>query len=316
MQYSDPNANPYGSGSPYDSPYGTPYGGNAGMPYMGGQVRRRGRRWGCLGLGCLLPLVIALVIFAAFGFNFHWSFHTGPTVIQVAPNPTLVVESVSNPHTQIHIHAGTNNGQITIQPPGQFDLGGQEIYQETKDHQTVIYDLDLNVTGTFDISVPAHTNLKVNAGQAVTIVEGITGQMHLETLSGTLIVKNDTITGPSLLRSNSAEIQATGDHLSGSVTVDNNEAGITFQGTLDPAGNYHFSDNGGALALTLPQNSALQINASTLSGSINSNIPGVKAQTATSGFTLQASVGGTPRAQLTLYSNGGTITVNEQGGLS
>lgn len=312
MQYSDPNANPFGYGSPYDSPYG----GSGGMPYMGGQVRRRGRRWGCLGLGCLVPLVIAGLLFALFSFGFNWSPHTGPTVIPVGPNPTLVVESVSNAHTRLSIHAGTNNGQIIIQPPSQFNFGGPELYQETRDHQTVIYDLDLNVSGTFDITVPAHTNLQVNASQVATTVEGITGQMHLETLNGTLTVNNDTLTGPSLLRSNSGEIHATGVHLSGQVTVDNNQAGITFQGTLDPAGSYAFSGNGGAITLTLPQNSALQINAATNSGSITSNIPGVKAQPSNSGFVLQAGVGGSPRAQLTLYNNSGSITVNEQGGLS
>lgn len=312
MQYSDPNANQFGYGSPYYSPYG-----NADMPYMGGgQVRRRGRRWGCLGLGCLTPIVIAVIIFVLLRPGSNGLIHTGPTVIQVGSNPTLVIESASNPHTQIHIHAGANNGQITIQPPSQFHLGGAENYQETKDHQTVIYDLDLSVSGTFDITVPAHTNLKVNANEANTIVDGITGQMHLETLSGTLIVTNDTLTGASLLRSNSGEIQATGDHLSGNVTIDNNQAGITFQGVLDPANSYHFSGNGGSIMLTLPQNSALQINASTLNGSINSNIPGARAQTSTIGFTLQARLGGTPRAQLTLYDNGGNITVNEQGGLS
>lgn len=312
MQSSDPNANPYGYGSPYDSPYG-----NADMQYLrGGQVPRRGRRWGCLGLGSLTLIVLAVIIFVLLRPGSNGLIHTGPTVIQVGSNPTLVVESYSNPHTQIHIHAGANNGQITIQPPNQFNLGGAENYQETKDHQTVIYDLDYNISGTFDITVPAHTNLKVNANEANTIVDGITGQMHLETLDGTLIVKNDTLLGPSLLRSNSGEIQATGDHLSGNVTVDNNQAGITFQGVLDPAGNYHFSGISGSIVLTLPQNSALQINASTIKGSINSNIPGARAQTSTVGFTLQASLGGTPRAQLTLYNTGGNITVNEQGGLS
>ena len=129
--------------------------------------------------------------------------------------------------------------------------------------------------------------------------------------SGTLIVKNSTLIGPSLLRSNSGEIQATQDHLNGSVTLDNNSAGITFQGTLDPAGSYRFTDNGNPIILTLPQNTSVQINASTINGSISSNIPGVKAQTATSGFTLQAGLGTTPRAQLTLYNNAGSITINE-----
>ncbi len=308
MQYSDPNANQSGYYSPYDSPYG-----NVAMPYMG--VRRRGRRWGCLGI--LILIVIAAVVFVLLRPGSSGLIHMGPTVIPVGSNPTLVVESVSNPHTQLHIHAGANNGQITIQqPPSQFVLGGAVNYQETKDHQIVIYDLDLNVSGTFDITVPAHINLKVNASEVDTTVDGITGQMHLETLSGTLTVKNDTLTGPLLRSSDGGEIQVIGDHLSGNVTADNNQAGITFQGTLDPAGSYQFTGTGGPIVLSLPQNSALQINASTLNGSIKSTIPDAIAQMSTTGSTLQASLGGTPRAQLTLDDNGGTITLNEQGGLS
>jgi hypothetical protein len=311
MQFPDPNAGLFGDGSPYDAPYANP-----GMPSMGGQPGRRfRRRKGCL-VSSLVILVILVIL--GFGFGFGRSIQSGPTVIPVGANPTLVVESISNPHTQIYIHAGGSNRQIAIQPirPANIPFGLAENYQETSNHQTVIYDLGLNVSGTFDITVPAHTNLQVDGNTATVLVDGITGQMHIETLSGTLIVKQSTLIGPSLLRSNSGEIQATQDHLSGSVTLDNNSAGITFQGTLDPAGSYRFIGNGGALALTLPQNAALQINASTLTGSISSSIPGVKARASVNGFALQANLGATPRAQLTLYNNGGSITINEQGGLS
>lgn len=310
MQFPDPNAGLFSESSPYDGPYG----GNAGMPYMGGRRPRRQGRRGCL--GCVVPILVILVLFALVSYGFGLAFHWGPTTIQVGTNPTLVIEGVANPHSQLYIHAGTSNGQISIQPvrPLNLPLGLAENYQETNDHQTVIYDLGINTSGTFDITVPAQINLKVDTNNAALLVNGITGQMHLETNSGALIVKNSTIIGPSLLRSNSGDLQATQDHLNGEVTFDNNSAGITFQGTLDPAGSYRFSDNGNPITLTLPLNAALQISASTINGSINSSIPGVRAQKSNTGFALQANVGNAPRAQLTLYNNGGSITLNEQGG--
>ncbi len=312
MQFSDPNAGFSGDNSPYNMSYG-----NVGMPYMGEQPGKRfsRRRRGCL--GCLVPLLILLAISGLLTLGCGLAFHWGPTTIQVGANPTLLLESVSNPDSQIFIHAGTNNGQISIQPvrPLNLPIGLAENYQETGDHRTVIYDLGSNVSGTFDITVPAQTNLKIDTNNASLLVNGITGQMHLETNSGTLIVKNSTINGPSLLRSNSGEIQASQDHLNGPVTFDNNSAGITFQGTLAPAGTYRFTGNGGSIGLTLPQNAAIGVSASTNNGQISSNIAGVKAQTSTIGFTLQANLGTTPRAQLILYNNGGSITINEQGGL-
>lgn len=304
MQFSDPNA-----GSPYNTPYG-----NAGMPYMGGMPRRRSRSSGCL--GCLAPLLFILIVLVLLSFGFGWTLQWGATVIQVGANPTLVIESVHAPHTQIYIHTNGKDGQIAIQPvrPLNLPVGLAENYQETKDRQTVIYNLGTGISGVVDITVPTHTNLKIDSNDASILVNGITGQMHLETLSGLIIVKNSVLIGPSLLRSNSGDIQATQDQLSGSVVVDNNSASITFQGALEPAGNYRFTANGQPITLTVPQNTALQVSASTIRGSITSNIPGIKAQTAASGFALQASLGTGPRAQLTLYNNGGSITLNEQGG--
>jgi hypothetical protein len=176
----------------------------------------------------------------------------------------------------------------------------------------VIYNLGINTGGLFDITVPAQINLNIDTNDAAIMVDGITGHMHLETLSGSLTVKNSMIIGPSVLRSNNGTVQALQDHFNGQIVADNNKGDITLQGTLDPAGTYRLTNNGGAITLTLAPNPAIQINASVLNdGSINSNIPGLKAQTTTNGFTLLASLGTAPRAQLTLYNNGGDITINE-----
>lgn len=304
MQFSDPNAGLFGDGSPY---------GNVGLPYRGQRRRYRGR--GCL--GCLIPLFVIAVVLALISFAWDLTINWGPTIIKVGAHPTLVIENVNNPHSQIHIHAAGSKGQIVIQPnrPLNLPFGLSESYQISNDQQTVVYDLGIDVSGIFDIAVPAQTNLKVDANNAALLVEGITGRMTLVNNSGSLTVKNCNIVGPSLIQGNSGEIQTLQDHLNGSVIFDNNSAGITFQGALDPLGNYHFTGNGGSITLTLPQNTAANIDASTLnSGSITSNFPGVKAQSSNNGFVLHANIGATPRAQLTLYNNGGSITVNGQGG--
>jgi hypothetical protein len=312
MQFSDPNADIYGG-----SPFG--YAGNTGMPYMG-QQRRRGRLRGCI--GCLAALLILALIGALIGAVWNISIVWGPTVIQVGAHPTLIVESqgydesVINPII-IHIHAGGSDGQIAIKTtrPLNIPFGFPEAYQESSDHLTVIYDVDPTATGTFDITVPAQTDLKVDTNSAVLQIEGVTGQMVLTTNSGTLTLNNCHVSGPSLLRSNSGAINAIQDQLSGSVALDDNSAAVTFQGSLDPLGVYRFTNNGKPISVTVPQGTTMHIDATTLNnGTITSNIPQVTAQSLDSGFDLHTDVGATPRALLSLYNNGGSITINEQGG--
>lgn len=306
MQYFDPNTGQFGNDFSY---------GDAGLPNRWGYAGRpfgNRRRRGCL--GCLVPLVVIVMIFAILNIGFGLTLHLGPTTIQVSANPTLIVESVANEHATVSIHAGASNGQIVIQPvrPLNLPFGLAESYQETSDHQTVIYDLGINTGGTYDITVPARTNLKIDTNDAAILVVGITGTMHLETNSSSLTVKNSSIAGPSLLRSNSGAVLATQDQFNGMIAVDDNKGDITFQGTLDPTGSYSFTNNGGAITLTLAQNTAVLATATTTNGgSINSTISGVKVQTTPDGSTLQASLGTAPRAPLTLSNNGGDITMNE-----
>lgn len=308
MQFPDVNAGLSGDGSPYSF---------AGIPYMGqpaGQYRRRGcQRY----LGCLVSLLILALILSVVSFVGNITVNWGPTVVKVGAHPTLIVESQANDHTSIHIHAGGPSGQMTFQLPRLFNLpfGFPAAYRQTSDAQTIIYDLPINVSGIFDLTVPAQTDLKIDSNNASVLVEGVTGQMTVITNSGSLTVQNCYLTGPSLLRSNSGDLKALQDHLGGSVALDNNNGSLTYQGSLDPAGSYHFTGNGQPITLILPLNTAAHIDATTLNnGSITSNVPGVKAQNASVGLVLHADLGTAPRAQLSLYDNGGSITVNEQGG--
>jgi hypothetical protein len=214
MQYFDSNAGPYG-GNPF---------GNTGAPYMG-QQRNFRRLRSCL--GCLTTLLVVLIVGALISTIFGLSLTGGPTVIQVASHPTLIVESEG--HTDsvinrpvIHIHAG-QDGQIVIQShrPLGIPFGFPEVYQESGDHQTVIYNYDLasNATGTFDIAVPSQTNLKVDTNSWSVQVEGITGQMILTSNTGNLTLKNCHLLNPSLVKSISGQSQITQDQFSALVTL-------------------------------------------------------------------------------------------------
>lgn len=273
-------------------------------------------------IGCLSTLLILALIIALIGFIWNLSITWGATVIQVGAHPTLIVKSegynpsVINP-TVIHIHSGGSNGQIVLKTtrPLNIPFGFSEIYQVSSDHRTVIYDVDPTATGTFDITVPAQTDLKVDTNSAILQVEDVTGQMVLTTNSGALTLKNAHVSGPSLLRSNTGAISALQDQLSGSVTMENSDAAITFQGSLDPFGVYRFTGYDKPISVTVPQSTAMHIDATTINkGTITSNFPGVKAQSLYSGFDLHTDVGAAPRAVLSLHSNGGSITINQQEG--
>ena len=227
MQYFDNNAVPNG-GNPI---------GNMGAPYMG-QQRNFRRLRSCL--GCLTVLLVVLIAGVLISTAFGLMLTGGPTVIQVASHPTLIVESeeytdsvINRP--VIHIHAG-QDGQIVIQPhrPLGIPLGFPEIYQESSDHQTVIYnyDLALNATGTFDITVPSQTDLKVDTNSWSVQVEGITGQMILTSNSGNLTLKNCHLLNPSLVKSISGQKQITQGKFSVLVALGDTSAAIAFQGVL------------------------------------------------------------------------------------
>lgn len=290
--------------------------GRGALPFPGRVLTRR-RGFQGPG-GCLLgTLVVTLLALALVSFAWNIMIGWGPTFVAVKESPTLIVESVSNLRAVIHIHAGNTGGHIILRPvrPLDWPFGPPEVYQETSDLRTVVYDVSTDVAGTFDLTVPARINLKVDANRASVLVEGITGQMALNVISGTLTVRDSTILGPSLLRDDSGEIHAINDQLRGSVALDDISAGITFQGSLAPAGSYQFTGNGSPITLSFGSQTSAHIDATTNNGSIASNLPGAGVQATVNGFALHLDIGSPPRAQISLYNNGGSITINEQGGV-
>jgi DUF4097 and DUF4098 domain-containing protein YvlB len=109
-------------------------------------------------------------------------------------------------------------------------------------------------------------------------VTGVNGQLKATTSSGDVVVREATLSGQSALKTNSGSVR--------------------FEGALDPRGTYQLSTNSGDIDLTLPDNAAFQLAATTGSGSVNnafgSNLTGVA-----------------PRAQITATIGSGSVVVDK-----
>ena len=98
----------------------------------------------------------------------------------------------------------------------------------------------------------------------------------------------------------------------------NTEAGnINFDGTFDTPGTTQFQTTHGDITVTVPSSSAFHLDASTNSGSINSDFPNVKIQdnTSGSGQSVNGVVGGSSQGQVpnvVIKSDSGDIHLNQR----
>src|SRR5215467_10178123 len=87
---------------------------------------------------------------------------------------------------------------------------------------------------------------------------------------------------------------------------------VTFEGTIDPKGLYQFETNTGSVDVTLPGNSSFHLDASTDTGSINSDFPGVNVQHSNfTGGNVNSDVGSSPGATVTLKTDTGSISLHQ-----
>ncbi len=100
-----------------------------------------------------------------------------------------------------------------------------------------------------------------------------------------------------------------------SLTTDSGN--IDFDGTFGTTGTNHFQTTSGDITLTVPSSSAFHLDASTNSGSINSNFPNVNGQSKTSGAgqSVNSVVGGSSQNQMpnvVIRSDSGDINLNQK----
>lgn len=221
---------------------------------------RRRRRW--------LWIVAAIVIIALLGSGMQSRMrglqhpttetHTYTYGLSTGVAPTLVLHDDTG---SITIQTGDSN-KVTIQEIRHIPLsGGAADARTSQDGNTItttveshggFNSIDLNVT------IPANATLQIHTSTGAIDVSGVHGTMSLTSDTGSITANQDGLSGQSTLQTN------TGD--------------ITFDGSLAPNGNYQFSTDTGLVDATLPAHASFHLDATTDTGSIDSDFTEVQVQ--------------------------------------
>jgi len=215
--------------------------------------------------------------------------------------PTIVINDDVG---TIHVHTGSTNSSVVVQVTevsrglGNNPDNGQVRYNQDNANNTVTVNANSG-PGFFgsnnidiEVTVPTDSNLQIKTDTGEVDVTGVTGQMSLSSDTGTINATQDSLTGQSILKTNTGS--------------------VTFDGTIDPKGSYQFVTNTGSVDVTLPANSSFHVDASTDTGSINSDFPGVNVQQGNfTGASAHGDVGNAPGATVTLKADTGSISLHQ-----
>ena len=275
--------------------------------YPASTFQPRRRRRGCI-IGCLVALIILMLLcggavtlasFIGFGLgNAFRTNHPDPALTYpVGTNPTLII---NNQNGSISVNPG-NADTITVRPTRFASFGGSInnvhiSYDPNTANNTVTISVTVasnyfNSSGVdFALSVPPTTNLRLNTKAGDITIAGIQGSMSLLTNFGTVGATRTTLTGSSSFKTNAGN--------------------VNFNGSFASNGTYDFETKAGNVTITLPATAVFHVNASTDAGSITTGFP-ISVQHSAAGANINADVGTSPQAVLTLKTNAGSITLNK-----
>src|SRR5258706_3888104 len=143
----------------------------------------------------------------------------------------------------------------------------------------------------FNVTVPNNVNVQLKTSSGNVDVEGVSGQILMTTGSGNITATNDIFTGSTTLSTGSGD--------------------ITFDGGITGTGDYQFTTGNGEIDANLTSGTALDINAATDNGSINSQVSTVSVQNNDPGATASGHIGSPNNStRLTLKTGEGSINLN------
>ena len=268
------------------------------------QRKRRGP------LGCVMALASIAVLLgllaAVGGFVFTRTSVTafGPGVTenhsyQVTASPTLII---NDPVGTVHVHSGTGN-TVSIEATKHTEgFGGNPnnihvTYDDNTQNNTITVSIDsgprfLGVSLVdFNITVPNAANLNLKSNTGSIDVTGVTGQMSLQSNTGSITAEQDNLTSSSQLTTDTGS--------------------VTFNGTLTQNNSYVFSTNTGSVNVTLPPDSTFHVDAKTDTGSFHSDFPGLTPNKQDVGNEVHGDVGNSPNTTITLTTDTGSIDLNQ-----
>ncbi|MGZ3625184.1 MAG: DUF4097 family beta strand repeat-containing protein [Ktedonobacteraceae bacterium] len=302
-----PQYPPYARQNYYPGPGQQPYyGPYYGPPYA--PPRRRRLVWPWIVLAVFLTLTFTWLGGLAFGnVGFNFSGYTNsvaeaPRHFAVSATPTVVI---NNDIGSIHVQSGGTGSDVAIQATKYAGFGGnvndvQVNYTQNSAANIVTVNVDRTTNATFfsslkvdfEVTVPNNAALEIKTTTGGLDVSGVSGQMSLQSNTGSVDVRDGVLSPGSSLNSNTGS--------------------ITFNGSISKTGSYQFTTNTGSINVTLPANSVFHLDASTDTGSITSDFPGVYVQhTNFTGATAHSDVGSAPQATITMTTNTGSISLHE-----
>ena len=273
------------------------------------QPQRRKRR----GLrGCAIAIAITLIVLALLGTGIGFALTRlggltfGPGVTEshtftVGNSPHLVL---NDPTGSVRIHSSGAGNTVSIKATKATEgFGGNPNnihinYNESLDNNTVTINVDngpkfigLSVV-TFDITVPSAIDLSLKSSTGSIDVNGVTGQMSLQSNTGSITAEQDILTSSSSLSTDTGS--------------------VTFNGSIGQSGAYNFSTNTGSVNVTLPPDATFHLDAKTDTGSFNSDFPLINPDKQGLGSEVHGDIGTSPNTNLTLTTDTGSINLNQE----
>jgi len=271
-----------------------------GTPQSRQRQYRRRSPW----IWVIVLLVIVALLGGGLGLprgGYNFSKVEPARTFSVGTLPTVVINDDVG---TIHVHTGGTNSSVVVQVTevsqglGNNSDNGKVSYNQDSANNTVTVNAHSG-PGFFgsnsidiEVTVPKNSNLQIKTNTGEVDVTGVTGQMSLSSDTGAIQAMQDSLTGQSILKTDTGS--------------------VTFDGTIDPKGSYQFETNTGEVDVTLPGNSSFYVDASTSTGSIDSDFPGVNVQHGdVTGASAHGDVGNAPGATVILKTDTGSISLHQ-----
>ena len=260
------------------------------------------------------------------------------TTVAIEENGTLSVSIYSG---RVSVTAGSGS-RVTIK--GRADVEDLNIRRRTNGVRVQLDHGMHNSRVDLDVTVPVGTRVALEGFTAEFSVRGVKGEATVETLSGPITVVGAV--GKVTLESVSGHIEATdikgdvtAESVNGRVTVRNVEGDVTaesvssnltisgasarsvraetvsgalsYDGTIEPSGNYSFTTHSGPLTLAVPANAGATVSLETFNGTVDSDFPvtlesGANRRAGESQFDFRIGDG---RARIVLETFNGNIRI-------
>jgi DUF4097 and DUF4098 domain-containing protein YvlB len=310
-----------------------PYTGPEPGQMQGGNFRQRPYRR--RGRGPWFWIILAIIIIAMTSGGFrsfngpsfdHNPFNQQqivgkPIIYTVSGQPTIVINDTNG---NVQVNVGSSTTDVVIQAIRESNFFGNpndipaNISQDANNANIITASVQDGQQGSvdFNVTVPQGANLQLQTDSGNINVNGVNGQMTLNTKSGSIDASNDVMSGTSKISTSSGDISAKSTTLSGQATISTDSGNIGFDGTIGTTGTYQFQTSSGNVDLIVPTTPSFHLNASTSSGSIHSNgFPGVNVQDINSGQKVNGDVGGSSQGQganVTITTVDGNIDLHQR----